>query len=127
MPSRCEVHFLDVGQGAASVILYHNPEAERNEAIVLDCGPTEDGVPLALLQDRDVYVRALILTHYHADHTAGAKKIIRTFAKRDLLGDIYLVNDQSEGARDLAGWLLKELKAKRLQRRPLPLEPGTSI
>jgi competence protein ComEC len=127
MPAPCEVHFLDVGQGASSVILFHNQAEQRNEAVVIDCGPTAKGVPLALLKDRKVYLQSLILTHHDADHIGGAKAMIRTFAREGRLGEIYLVFDNSVPARKLAAWLYGEWQRGQLPRLPQVLADGSRV
>src|SRR5688500_16967427 len=107
MPKRsCEVHFLDVGQGSASVVLYYNPATELHEAIVIDCGST-DGVLLSVLDTFVDYIRALIITHNHDDHAGAAPVIIETWCRPTekhpggRIGAILVVCDEPKPRRKL--------------------------
>ncbi len=114
MKKRFEVHFLDVGQGSSSVILFENYREGRNEAIIIDCGP-DPVVLLRLLARFDTHIRALILTHNHADHVGGAQTLINHYGPRKRISRIYVVNDGTEGAKRLGEFLTKLEDAGRLQ------------
>jgi len=70
-----EIHFIDVGQGDAALILCNN------EAILIDAGIDDIGTKLqAYLKKRGVKkLNALILTHPDADHIGSADVILTKF------------------------------------------------
>ena len=79
MVEECEIHFLDVGQGSSSVILYQNTKKNRCEAIVIDGGPPQTDIACRVLDAFADYMRcAVIVTHNHRDHTGGILNIVRT-------------------------------------------------
>lgn len=114
----CEVHFLDVGQGSSSILLYFNSQENRNEAIVVDGGPVTTDVrkeiTASILEEFADYVRAIFVTHNHLDHVGTIPKLVRTWAKAGRFGDIYLVNDGTAGAKLLATTLATEVEERRL-------------
>ncbi|SFC49361.1 hydroxyacylglutathione hydrolase [Alkalibacterium subtropicum] len=57
---------------------------ENDEAIVVDPGEAE-GV-LKLLEDKQLYLNAIILTHGHEDHTAGVNRILACFPETPVYG-----------------------------------------
>ena len=115
-----EVHFLDVGQGSSSVILYPSGKSlGKTEAVVIDGGPQGTRVTATVLNDFADFVRAIFLTHNHVDHLGGALPVIRTWAEQGKLGDIYFVNDRTAGARKLAYEFENEENAGRLSRSQL--------
>lgn len=70
-----EVHFIDVGQGDATLFL------SGEQAVLIDAGPTSraDDV-IAYLHEQDVTsLRAVIATHPHEDHIGGMAKVLASF------------------------------------------------
>jgi beta-lactamase superfamily II metal-dependent hydrolase len=116
MIHECEVHFLDVGQGSSSVVLFQNPLENHCEAILIDGGPKTGDIATLVLEDFADYLQAVFVTHNHLDHVGGIEKILRTWCKLGKFGDIYLLNDGTEGARLMAMTLKNEVKAGRLKR-----------
>ena len=73
------LHFLDVGQGDAAVIL-----TPGGHAVVVDAGPRNDRFDagrrtvLPFLARHGVkHVEALVISHGHADHVGGAPALLR--------------------------------------------------
>lgn len=70
------VHFIDVGQGDATLIA--SPDGRH---MLIDCGPT-DSAPYLIKYLTDAGVDCLdylIITHPHEDHYGGAERVIETF------------------------------------------------
>lgn len=80
--SGMEVHFIDVGQGDATLIL------ADGHAMLIDAGPNDKGTAVQLyLKKRGVErLDYLILTHTDSDHIGGADVIISKFD----IGQIFL-------------------------------------
>lgn len=81
------VEFWDVGQGDCSVIHLNN-----RDVVVIDVGPR--GSPLVpwLLQNRQVHIHSLILTHNDADHIGALSETIDATAGR--LRMVYFLQDR---------------------------------
>jgi beta-lactamase superfamily II metal-dependent hydrolase len=114
MVKECEVHFLDVGQGSSSVILYQNAETNQCEAVVIDGGPPNTDIAAKVLEDFADYVRAVIVTHNHRDHIGGILNIVRTWSQAGRFGSIYLVSHKTEDSLKLAKFLKQDRSASRL-------------
>ena len=71
---KLKVVFIDVGQGDATLI-----KAPTGEAVLIDAGPWEsNGSVIAALRDAGVSeLKAIIATHYHADHIGGIPEVIK--------------------------------------------------
>lgn len=79
-PRELQVHFIDVGQGDAALVI-----TPHGHAFMIDCGGTRDGafdvgakvdVPY-LLHYGIRKLDAVILTHVHEDHAAGCGSILK--------------------------------------------------
>ena len=81
-PGELMVHFIDVGQGDAALII-----TPHGKAVLVDCGGTIDNVydiggrvtAPYLLHYGVTELEAIFLTHAHADHAGGAGSIVRKF------------------------------------------------
>lgn len=79
-PAPAEVHFIDVGQGDAALII-----TPHRQAVMIDTGGSLDGsfdmgawVDLPYLRYYGIgKLSCLILTHAHADHAGGSGAILR--------------------------------------------------
>ena len=82
-----ELCFVDVAQGSASVILLGG-----GRAIVIDCGGLQARTVISLLSRfRVSTITRLIVTHNHADHSAGAVAILTAYQNR--VDEIWMVYD----------------------------------
>lgn len=114
-----ECCFLDVGQGACSIILLG-----QNQAIVLDCGP-RGFTPVRALQHFGVReIVALIVSHNDADHYGGAAQIVQTFPKQ--IRQIYFLEDRPIRKTPLLPLVRRELDAGNLLNQPIRLEAQSS-
>lgn len=79
-PGRWQAMSCDVGQGDATLI-----RAGESTALLVDAAP--DAVPvMTCLDDAGVrHVPLLVLTHFHADHTGGARDVISKYRPRLVL------------------------------------------
>lgn len=70
-----EVHYIDVGQGDATLIL------SGGHAMLIDCGQNDKGTAIQLYLKKQGVTRLdyLVLTHPDADHIGGADVIITKF------------------------------------------------
>lgn len=119
-----EVHFLDVGQGDAVLII--TPDDKR---VLVDGGPN-DQVLLALEEVLPWHARRIdlmVLTHPHDDHVAGLNAVLDRFEVKQAL-----YTGISHTAPAYLAWL-KRLQEKevdlRLLTRPhvIALSPGVSL
>ena len=71
-----ECYFLDVGQGAAQVVLLPD-----GGALVIDCGPARNVRSLYELLKRSLRgdIEALVITHNDEDHDGGTVDIFAEF------------------------------------------------
>jgi beta-lactamase superfamily II metal-dependent hydrolase len=82
-----EVCFVDVAQGSSSVILLGG-----GRAILIDCGGRQARTVLSLLSRfRVTTIERLIVTHNHADHSAGAAMVLTAYRSR--VEQIWMVFD----------------------------------
>lgn len=72
--------FCDVGQGDATVFA-----AQAGAAVLVDAGPDPRGTVACLSALGVTRVPLLVLTHWHADHTGGAREVIRRFRPEQIL------------------------------------------
>ncbi len=81
MNGTMEVHFIDVGQADATLILCDG------HAVLIDAGENEDGVYLQnYLRKQGVEtIDLFVITHFDSDHCGGADVIITKFDIDDLL------------------------------------------
>ena len=81
LKAETSVHFIDVGQGDAELIL------SGGEAVLIDAGPTAAGdtVVAYLKQQGVTKLRAAIATHPHEDHIGGMDKVLKAFPTEVLL------------------------------------------
>jgi competence protein ComEC len=119
-----EVCFLDVGQGSASVILLG-----QQRAILIDCGGRQSRTVLTLLQRYQISsIARLVVTHNHADHSAGAVDIRNAYRGRIdhvwLLYDAVLTSSQfwNRIREDVAAGHLSDEQIYRLERRQKPTQ-----
>jgi competence protein ComEC len=76
---RFEVHFIDVGQGDAILVL------TPSKTMLIDAGP-RDGNAAAYLQSVGVTeIDIVIATHPHADHIGGMPDIFSSFPVREII------------------------------------------
>lgn len=59
-------------------------EKEEKKAILID--PGEAGPILSLLQERELLLEAILLTHHHQDHVGGVAELISCFPSAKLFG-----------------------------------------
>ncbi len=70
-----KIVFIDVGQGASTLII--SPEGK---ALLIDAGPAGAGTAAvlpALARHGITHLTGLIATHYHADHIGGVGEVLR--------------------------------------------------
>ena len=76
---RFEVHFIDVGQGDAVLVL------TPSKTMLIDAGP-RDGNAAGYLQSAGVTeIDIVIATHPHADHIGGMPEIFGSFPVREII------------------------------------------
>jgi competence protein ComEC len=76
---RFEVHFIDVGQGDAILVL------TPSKTMLIDAGP-RDGNAAGYLQSVGVSeIDVVIATHPHADHIGGMPAIFGSFPVREII------------------------------------------
>ena len=82
--SRAEVHFIDVGQGDATLIVCDG------HAMLIDTGDNDRGTALQLYLSKQGIKRLdyLVLTHPDADHIGGADVIVTKFA----IGNVFMTD-----------------------------------
>lgn len=82
--SRAQVHFIDVGQGDATLILCDG------HAMLIDTGDNDRGTALQLYLSKQGVKRLdyLVLTHPDADHIGGADVIITKFG----IGSVFMAD-----------------------------------
>lgn len=74
-PGDWSVAFCDVGQGDATLV-----RAGPRAAMLIDAGPDERSIVECLSDLGISEIPVLLLTHYHADHIGGARRIIDAFS-----------------------------------------------
>ncbi|MGO1384138.1 MAG: ComEC/Rec2 family competence protein [Arachnia sp.] len=74
-PGDWQAVFCDVGQGDATVL-----NAGGGRAVLVDTGPDEDGIVECLSSLRIQAVPVVVLTHFHADHTAGLASVLERYS-----------------------------------------------
>jgi len=96
-PRPVEVHFIDVGQGDAALIM-----TPRRQAVLIDSGGTAgsdfdigERVVLPYLKHQGVRrLESLILTHGHEDHAGGAAAVLRSMP----VGTLIIAQDAASPA-----------------------------
>ncbi len=75
---KIEIHYLDVGQGDSTVILYYGEDGKPKRSILIDCGEKQAyKMAMRKLTDRKFKTLDVILnTHYDQDHFHGITKIV---------------------------------------------------
>lgn len=81
------IYFVDVGQGSAQVILFPD-----DSIVIVDCGPCSEPVANLLSLMTFTRIRAVVLSHWHEDHVAGAPDLIRRFL--DDIDVVYIPRDR---------------------------------
>lgn len=83
--AECEFHFIDVGQGDATMIL------TGEGAVVIDAGPGDHAdSTLEYIKSYTDRIDYLILTHPHEDHIGGADEIIENIKVENvIMSDAY--------------------------------------
>ncbi len=78
---RMAVHFLDVGQGESSLILYNGT------TILIDAGEADEGPGIVrYLKDLGISdIDLLIATHPHSDHIGGMQEVLKNFNVRRVI------------------------------------------
>lgn len=105
-PDGLTVTFLNVGQGDATLVT--TPEGMR---ILIDGGPDASGIDRALARHGVGRVDIVVLSHAHADHVAGAIRVIETRA----VGRVLHADDPGPSA--LYRGFLSLIRARRLRHR----------
>ncbi len=88
--SALEIHFLNVGQGDATLIKC------GGQSMLIDAGPAEAGTKLQLyLMEQDIEeLDYLVLTHPDADHIGGGDVIVTKYD----IGTVFMGDYEKEGA-----------------------------
>ena len=73
-PDRLTVHFLDVGQGDATLI-----QDPGGAAVLFDGGPPEAGVARLLRKAGVERLAVVVATHASRDHHGGLAEVLRRF------------------------------------------------
>jgi len=81
------IYFVDVGQGSAQVILFPD-----DSVVIVDCGPCSEPVVNLLSSMTFSRIRAVVLSHWHEDHVAGAPDLIRHYL--DDIDVVYIPRDR---------------------------------
>lgn len=81
------IYFVDVGQGTSQVVLFPD-----SSVVVIDCGRSSMALNELLESIQFDSIRALILSHWHPDHTGGAFQTVRRFA--DKIEAVYISEDR---------------------------------
>ena len=68
-----EIHFLNVGQGDATLII----DRSQGVAAVIDCNREGEQLVEVLLKDAGVDLEAAFVSHFHADHFDAIPNIVR--------------------------------------------------
>lgn len=111
-----EAWMLDVGAGTSNII-----RLGFGHAIVIDCGPKDSFVPLAMLQQERIHtIDALIVSHNHSDHDGGAARILAAYPRA--IKRTYFIHDGHAGVSRFFDLAMQEWKDGRLLRKPLRLE-----
>lgn len=77
---KCEVHFIDVGQGDAEFL------RTESGCILIDAGTTDSRHDLvAYLEKYTEKIDYMILTHPHEDHIGGASEVIESLEVVNLI------------------------------------------
>lgn len=78
-----KVHFIDVGQGDATLI-----QTPNNKTILIDAGDRDKGTSVVeYIKTQSIYtIDVLIATHPHADHIGGIPHVINSFN----IGEVYM-------------------------------------
>lgn len=82
--SKLELHFIDVGQGDAAMII-------TDEAVVVvDCGPVSSSDVLCeYISARTNKIDCLVISHPHEDHMGGASALIEEFEIGEIIMEGY--------------------------------------
>ena len=93
---KCEVHFIDVGQGDAEFL------RTESGCILIDAGTTDSRHDLvAYLEKYTEKIDYMILTHPHEDHIGGASEVIESLEVVNLI-----MPDAVSSSAALSAWLL---------------------
>lgn len=99
-----EFHFIDVGQGDASMII------TDESVIVIDCGPTSSADILSeYIGKYTDKIDCLIFSHAHEDHMGGASRIIDDFIVDEIIMTGY-ASDSAFFSRALDSMVKKDVK-----------------
>ncbi len=75
-----EVHFIDVGQGDAALIL------TEHGSVLIDAGPTDSGDKVAsYISNRTDSLEYMILSHPHEDHIGGAGAVFNKVTVKNVI------------------------------------------
>ena len=107
-PDQMEVHFIDVGQGDATLVTCDG------HAMLIDAGDDTRGTAIQNYLQKQKITRLdyLILTHPDADHIGGAPVIITKFA----VDNVFVSNYERDNKTYLK--LIQSLDNKRLKASP---------
>ena len=81
------IYFVDVGQGSAQVVLFPD-----DSVVVIDCGPCSEPIVNLLSSLSFSRIRAVVLSHWHKDHVAGAPDLVRHYL--DDIDVVYIPRDR---------------------------------
>lgn len=103
-----EIHFLNVGQGDATLMIDHSQQA----AAVIDCNREGEQPVELLLKNADVPLAAAFVSHFHADHFDAIPNIVGRRATTAVYCNHSVVHlssrDQRAQVRAFKRWLADE-------------------
>jgi len=126
------VYFVDVGQGAATIIAF-----DDGNLVIVDCGPSATPL-LDILEGLDFdRITAVVLSHWHKDHVGGAPRLVGDYIDRidgvyfarerpaTLILSQIVLNELRELSSNESKFWLDHLRLQgNLQGRLYPQEPG---
>lgn len=87
--AEAEFHFIDVGQGDASMIL------TDEGCVVIDCGPTKAGEKIKNYIGRYTdRIDCLVISHAHEDHMGSASTVLESFE----IGEVIMTSFASDSS-----------------------------
>lgn len=113
LPPDAEVHFLNVGQGDATLAIDHTERA----AALVDCHRSGEDAVEGLIKTAHADLRATFVSHFHADHFDSIPNIVKRHAETSIYCNAsvkHLSNrDQRAQVRAFKRWLADEKRSGR--------------